>query len=89
MSDDLQYSVEFSREADRALERLDKPIRQRVRLAIDELASNPRPHGYLKMTGYTNRFRIRIGDWRVVYEIVDEILVVIVVKVAKRGDVYR
>jgi mRNA interferase RelE/StbE len=53
------------------------------------LIQNPRPPGVLKMSGADNLWRIRIGDYRVVYEIHDERLIVLVLRVAHRKDVYR
>ena len=63
--------------------------RQRLVERIRELAGNPRPMGAEKLSGTRDKYRIRQGNFRVLYEIEDEILTVYVVKVADRKDVYR
>jgi mRNA interferase RelE/StbE len=66
-----------------------KRDRKRIVDAIEALSSNPRPVGSEKLVGSDNIHRIRVGDYRVVYEILDAELVVIVIKVGHRRDVYR
>lgn len=56
--------------------------------AIDSLAVEPRPHGTTKLAGRSD-YRVRVGDWRVVYEVDDSRRRVVVVRVAHRSDVYR
>lgn len=63
--------------------------RQRIASAISALADEPRPHGSEKLSGAKDRHRIRIGDYRVVYGIEDDVLTVWVVKVGHRREVYR
>jgi mRNA interferase RelE/StbE len=88
MSESVQWQVIISRKAERALRPLPKDLLQRLRQAIDELGSNPRPIGYTKLAG-SDFYRIRVGEWRIVYAIEDEQLIVLVVTVAPRGSVYR
>ncbi len=66
-----------------------KKDRQRIVASILALADEPRPMGSEKLAGQTDRYRIRIGRYRVVYSIADDDLVVLVVRVADRKDVYR
>lgn len=66
-----------------------KKTRQRVVGRIQSLAENPRPHGCEKLSGKHSRYRIRQGPFRILYEIKDDELVVYVVKVADRRDVYK
>lgn len=66
-----------------------KPDRQRVTAAIAALADEPRPHGSEKLSGAKARHRIRIGDYRVVHGIEDDVLTVWVVKVGHRREVHR
>jgi mRNA interferase RelE/StbE len=66
-----------------------KRDRQRIAAAISALADEPRPHGSEKLSGAKDRHRIRIGDYRVVYGIEDDVLTVWVVKVGHRREVYR
>jgi mRNA interferase RelE/StbE len=84
-----RYRVEFDDEAGKQLRKLDKAARSRILLAIDKLETDPRPDGVKKLKGYENRWRIRVGDWRVVYRIEDGLLVIIVVAVGRRSKVYR
>ena len=84
-----QYRVLFKRSADRALRKLPLAVQRRIVAEVDSLAHNPQPPGVLKMSGAENLWRIRIGDYRVVYEIHDDRLIVLVLRVAHRKDVYR
>jgi mRNA interferase RelE/StbE len=84
-----RYELEWRPAARKALARLDRPIRIRVLRKVDALADEPRPPGVTKLAGPSDLWRIRIGDYRVVYSIVDNRLIVTVVHVASRGSVYR
>jgi mRNA interferase RelE/StbE len=84
-----RYRVEFDDDASKQLRKLDKLARSRVMLALVKLETDPRPDGVKKLTGYENRWRIRVGDWHVVYRIEDGLLVVIVVAVGHRSKVYK
>ena len=88
MSESAQWQVIVSRKAERALRRLPKDLLQRLRQAIHELGSNPRPIGYTKLVG-SDFYRIHVGEWRIGYAIEEDRLVVLVVTVAPRGSVYR
>jgi mRNA interferase RelE/StbE len=83
------YRVLLERAAERDLTRLSSEIHARVIAAIQTLAANPRPPGCRKLTGSKNDWRIRVGDYRVVYEIADAIRVVRVNRVRHRREVYR
>jgi mRNA interferase RelE/StbE len=84
----VAYTVQIAPRALRDLARLEKPIRRRIRDAIDRLRADPRPPGAKALQGQ-RLFRIRVGDYRVVYEIRDRVRVVLVIRVGHRGDVYR
>lgn len=84
-----EFRISFARSAARELERLDPPVARRVLLAIEKLADNPRPPGCVKLQGSQNEWRIRIGDWRVVYTVDDKGKLVDIVAVRHRSDVYR
>ncbi len=71
------------------MKRLATDIHDRVIVAIQSLANNPRPSGCRKLVGSKNDWRIRVGDYRVVYEIADAIRVVRVNRVRHRREVYR
>jgi mRNA interferase RelE/StbE len=66
-----------------------KKDRQRIAQRIQALADEPRPHGVEKLSGVLERYRIRQGNVRILYEIRDDVLIVYVVKIADRKDVYR
>ena len=84
----MTYRVEFTAAAARQMKKLPRPARDRVLEAIDGLADTPRPHGAKKLVGEQTAWRIRIGDYRVIYDILDEQLTVTVVRAAHRREVY-
>jgi mRNA interferase RelE/StbE len=84
-----QYKVFFKSSADRQLRKLPEAMQRRVVVEVEALAHNPRPRGVVKLAGHENLWRIRVGDHRVVYEIHDDRLVVLVLRLAHRKDVYR
>ena len=65
-----------------------KKDRQRIVRRIEALADDPRPHGCEKLSGY-DRYRLRQGRYRIVYEVRDDVVLVVVVKIGHRRDVYR
>jgi mRNA interferase RelE/StbE len=83
------YSVTFARSARKELEKLPPPIAARILDRIESLATSPRPPGSLKLKGEDRLWRIRVGDYRVIYEIRDRDLIVDVSIVRHRKDVYR
>jgi mRNA interferase RelE/StbE len=85
----VTYRIEVAPAAVRQLRKLDLPARRRVQAAIELLADQPRPPGAMKLAGGEGEWRVRTGDYRVVYEIRDEVLVVLVVAVGHRREVYR
>ena len=84
----MPYSVEYLPSAKKQLDALTGDIHGRISAAIDDLGDNPRPPGCKKLKG-RDEYRIRIGDYRVIYEIHDAVLLVLVVRVAHRSGVYR
>jgi len=83
------YRVLLERTAEKDLARLPADVHGRVIVAIQALATNPRPSGCRKLAGSKHDWRIRVGDYRVVYEIADEIRIVRINRVRHRRDVYR
>jgi mRNA interferase RelE/StbE len=83
------YRVLLERAAEKDLARLASEIHDRVIVAIRALAENPRPSGCRKLAGSKKDWRIRVGDYRVVYEIADEIRVVRINRVRHRREIYR
>jgi len=83
------YSILIKASAEKEIEKLPKPDRVRVVARILALAKAPRPPGCEKLAGYDDRYRIRQGILRIVYSIEDRELLVWIVRVAHRKDVYR
>ena len=82
------YRVLLSLRALRETRRLDRQILARIAKAIDSLVENPRPLGCLKVKNKENLWRIRVGDWRIGYEIDDEKRVVTIITVGHRREFY-
>jgi len=82
------YSIEIKRSAAKELAELPKQDRLRVIARIENLAHDPRPSGSEKLSGQ-ERYRVRQGDYRILYEIHDHVLVVVVVRFGHRREVYR
>lgn len=83
------YKIFLKRSATSELRALPKKTRQRLVACIRQLATQPRPGGVEKLKGFDGMYRIRSGDYRVVYEINDAVVTVMVIKVGHRKDVYR
>jgi mRNA interferase RelE/StbE len=83
------YRVLLERSAERDLGRLSSKVHDRVIAALQELAANPRPPGCRKLLGSKNDWRIRVGDYRVIYEFADSVREVRVNRVRHRREVYR
>lgn len=83
------YRVRTSPDADKQLAKLDGAVRVRVAQKIDALAENPRPPGCKKLKGDDNLWRVRAGDYRIVFSIHDDVLLVVVIRIAHRREVYR
>jgi mRNA interferase RelE/StbE len=86
----IRYSVSLDRSAQKQLRAVtDVRLFAKLERAILDLAQTPRPAGCVKLSGRDGLWRIRVGDWRVVYRIEDARLVVLVISLAPRGGVYR
>lgn len=83
------YRIDYSPKAVKQLRAIrDARLGTPLKRAIAALATSPRPPGCVKMAGSADQWRIRVGDWRVIYAVDDGVLVVLVVTVAPRGGVY-
>ena len=85
----MTHTVEFTAAANREYRKLPRGIQTSIRPAIDALADDPRPHGVEKLAGMDDTWRIRVGDYRIIYRILDDRLVVLVIRVGHRREVYR
>lgn len=85
-----RYTVTILPAALRVLRSLPRNIRTRIRGEIDSLAENPRPHGVKSLQGSQKGYlRVRVGDYRIIYRIEDDRLLVVVVGIGHRREVYR
>ena len=82
------YKITFRGRADRQFQQIPPPHFRRIEQAIDGLANDPRPHGAIKLTGETG-YRLRIGDYRILYDIDDTAQVITIYRVGHRREVYR
>lgn len=85
----MAYRIDFKDSARRELAALPLATRKRIDARILSLAENPRPVGVKKLTADEDLYRLRVGDYRVIYQIQDEVLLILVVKVGHRREVYR
>jgi mRNA interferase RelE/StbE len=85
----VTWQIEIKRSARKALLALPSTMRRRLGERIDALADEPRPPGARKLAGSDIQYRIRVGDYRILYEIHDNRLVINVIKIGHRREVYR
>jgi len=85
----MSYRLAIKDSGRKRIARLPKPDQRRVMVAIADLADTPRPDDVRKIVGAENAYRIRVGDYHIVYEIIDRVLTVYVVRLGHRKDFYR
>lgn len=83
------YTVFIKQSAQKQISKLPFLYQNKVKKVILDLEKQPRPHGYIKLTGADNIYRIRVGVYRIVYEIADKLLMIYIFDVEHRKDVYR
>jgi mRNA interferase RelE/StbE len=83
-----KYSVTITKSAQKQLDKLSDHVAEPIISAIWSLADNPRPHGYKKLKGRPG-YRIRKGNYRIIYEVIDHILLVDVIAIGDRKDIYE
>lgn len=84
-----KYQVKFKASAAKEYKKLPSQIKQRINVVIDKLSGNPRISGAIKLQGDNKLHRIRVGDYRIVFEIIDQELIIKVIRVRHRRDVYK
>ncbi len=83
------YSILYKKSSEKELLSLPKGYAIKIRKAINQLANNPYPAGHKKLAGNIDAYRIRIGDYRVIYTIENNKCIIFIIKIAHRKDVYR
>ncbi|QSE93132.1 type II toxin-antitoxin system RelE/ParE family toxin [Rhodococcus pseudokoreensis] len=84
-----RYSVQVPRKVVKTIASLQRTEQRRIQGAIELLAENPRPPSCTAMVGYSNTYRVRVGTYRIIYEVRDRELIVIVIHVGHRRNAYR
>ena len=85
----MKYSVSLSRQADKAIHKFPTNIIKRIATQIDELEEHPRPSGCIKLQDTKEKYRIRVGDYRILYSIDDEQKCVLIHRIVHRREAYR
>lgn len=83
------YQIEWKSSSLKELKRFDRKVIPRIVSAVGSLANDPRPSGVRKLRGSERSYRIRVGEYRVVYEIIDDRLIILIIRVRHRKNVYR
>ncbi len=83
------YRIEWKNSAYKELQKLPRPIITKVVAAVADLSNDPYPSGVKKLVGSERSYRIRVGDYRIVYEIIENKLTIEIVRVRHRKDVYK
>ncbi len=83
------YRIEWKRSAEKELRKLSRDVIPRIIAAVADLSANPTPEGVRKLAGSESSYRIRVGDYRIVYSVFHDVLVVEIVRVGHRKEVYR
>ena len=85
----MKYKIVVKESAAKALKKIPKADRKRIADKIDDLAENPDGPETIKMKGDNPLHRVRVGDYRIVYEIQDNVLLILIIKIGHRKDIYR
>lgn len=85
----MTYKIKFTKGARKMFSKLSQDLQDRIQPKIDDLAIEPRPNGVKKLKGEENVYRIKIGDYRIIYNIFDNVLLVKVVEVGHRSEIYK
>jgi mRNA interferase RelE/StbE len=84
----MPYQVLISKKMLKVLEKMNEPDYSKVRDAIYDLAEEARPHGYIQLKG-RSAFRIKVGNYRIIYEVIDEILTIQIIDLGHRKNIYK
>ena len=82
----MKYDIEIKRPALKFLRRLDKQTAKKITDTIDKLADEPRPFGYKKLVDEEGLYRVRVGNYRIIYEVQERVLLIVVLRLARRRE---
>ncbi|HWR67456.1 MAG TPA: type II toxin-antitoxin system RelE/ParE family toxin [Desulfomonilia bacterium] len=85
----MSYIVKFTPHAVRSFRKLPRDVQKRLSPSIESLKDNPRPSGSEKLKGTDDIYRIRVGDYRILYEVMDKELVIFIIETGHRREVYK
>lgn len=85
----MDYRLQISKKCEKVLEGFDKTLSARILIAISKLSNDPFPPGSKKLAGSAANYRIRVGDYRVIYQVENSILTIYVIRIGHRKDIYR
>ena len=84
-----KYQIKFKASASKEYKKLPSQVKKRINLVIEKLSDNPRSSGVIKLQGNNDLYRIRVGDYRIVFEIYDRELIIKVIRIGHRRDIYQ
>ena len=84
-----KYTIQIDKDAEKILRRQGRTTKERLVKAILVLADDPHPANSRKLEGYHDLYRLRVGDWRIIYQVINDQLLILVLEVGSRGEVYR
>ncbi len=85
----MAHRILFVSRAEKGFKRLSADIQDRIISEINSLAEDPRPAGAVKLKGSDNLYRIRAGNYRIIYAVADDLLIVLVIEIGHRREIYR
>ncbi|NGX63551.1 MAG: mRNA interferase RelE [Candidatus Anoxychlamydiales bacterium] len=83
------FKIQFSKRAVKELKKLPKTQQRKISTRIEKLMNNPYPSNAKKLIGETDLFRIRVADYRIIYQIKGKILTILILKIGHRKDIYK
>ena len=84
-----KYTIQIDKDAEKVLRRQGRTTKERLVRTILVLADDPHPANSRKLEGYHDLYRLRVGDWRIIYQVINDQLLILVLEVGSRGEVYR
>ncbi len=85
----MKYQIKILSKARRSIKKLPKSVQENIKNAVRNLGENPRPNNVKKLSGSHDLYRIRLGDYRIIYQIKDDILLIVIVMAGHRKEIYR